>query len=142
MSLDSDVLVLLSDCKHRCLSAARLLILSAGPADEESFEEEELQVPGGDDEEAEGCRPPGDVLRVGEQQEVVGAPTHAADAVVAENVENVILHFESCILQQENKQIQIQVLQTLLLLLQIPLLLLQLLLQVYDYECNDCLDFL
>lgn len=47
-------------------SAARLLVLSAGLGDEESLEEEELQVPGGDDEEAEGRRPPADVLRVGQ----------------------------------------------------------------------------
>lgn len=44
------------------MSAPGLLILSVDLADEEAFEEEELQVPGGDDEEAEGHGPPGDVL--------------------------------------------------------------------------------
>lgn len=82
-------------------SAARLLSLSARLADEESFEEEELQVPGGDDEEAEGRRPPADVLRVGLQQEVVGALPHAAEAVVAEHVEGVFLHFVSRSLQTD-----------------------------------------
>lgn len=88
-------------------STARLLLLAGGRlADKESFEEEELQVPGGDDEEAEGCRPPGDVLRVGQQQVVVGALPHAAEAVVAEHVEDVVLHFVSRILQHQNTQIQ------------------------------------
>lgn len=73
-------------------SAARLLLLAARRADEESLEEEQLQVAAGDDEEAERRRPPGDVPRVGQQQEVVGAPAHAADAVVAEYVEDVVLH--------------------------------------------------
>lgn len=73
-------------------SAARLLPLAARAADEESLEEEQLHVAAGDDEEAERRRPPGDVPRVGQQQEVVGAPAHAADAVVAEYVEDVVLH--------------------------------------------------
>lgn len=111
------------------LSAARLLVLSARLADEESFEEEELQVPGGDDEEAEGRRPPGDVLRVGQKQEVVGALTHAAEVVEAEHVEDGFLHFESRILQQHNKYkynkphccyYQYKVLLLLLLTTQLP----------------------
>lgn len=76
--------------EHR--SAARPLLLAARRADEESLEEEQLHVAAGDDEEAERRRPPGDVPRVGQQQEVVGAPAHAADAVVAEDVEDVVLH--------------------------------------------------
>lgn len=88
------------------MSAARFLVLSAGLGDEESFEEEELQVPGGDDEEAEGHRPPGDVLRVGLQQEEVGALHHAVEGVVADRVENVELHLVSRILQHQNRHIQ------------------------------------
>ena len=88
------------------VSAARFLVLSAGLGDEESFEEEELQVPGGDDEEAEGHRPPGDVLRVGLQQEEVGALHHAVEGVVADRVENVELHLVSRILQHQNRHIQ------------------------------------
>lgn len=84
-------------------SAAGLLLLAARLGDEESFEEEELQVAGGDDEEAERRRPPGDVLRVGQQQEVVGALAHAADAVVAEHVEDVHLHSVTHILQKYYK---------------------------------------
>ena len=43
----------------------------------------------------------GDVLWVGQQQEVVSAPPHATKAVVAEHVEDVVLHFVSRFLQQQ-----------------------------------------
>lgn len=75
----------------RCLSASRLFSLSV--AHKETFEEVELQVPRGDDQQAEGHRPPCDVAGVGLQQEVVCAPPHAAEAVVAEHVEDVAIHF-------------------------------------------------
>lgn len=84
--------------RFRCLntdlspSAARLLRLRARLGDEESFEEEELQVAGGDDEEAEDRRPPGDVLGVGQQQEVVGTLPHAAESVVTKHVEDGARH--------------------------------------------------
>lgn len=121
-------------------SAAGLLVLGAGLGDEESLEEEELQVPGGDDEEAESHRPPADVLRVGLQQEVVSALPHAAEVVVAEHVEDVVLHFVTRILQQHNTNLNTllllpKILQASLLLslsLQILLLLLPLLLY-YQY---------
>lgn len=86
------------------LSAARLLCLCLCLVDEESLEEEELQVPGCNDEEAEGRRPPGDVLRVGQQQEVVCAPAHTAEVVVPEHVEDVVFHLVSRILQQTDSQ--------------------------------------
>lgn len=73
-------------------STSRLLLLPARPADEEPLEEEQLQVAAGDDEQAERHRPPRDVLRVGREHVVVGAPAHAADAVVAEHVEETLLH--------------------------------------------------
>jgi len=82
------------------LSAARLLLLGAALGDEESLEKEELQVARGDDEEAEEERPPGDVLRVGQQQEEVCTLPHAAEVVVAEHVEDVVLQFVSRTLQQ------------------------------------------
>lgn len=84
-------------------SAARLHLLAARLGDEESLEEEELQVAGRNDEEAERRRPPGDVLRVGQQEEVVGALPHAAEAVVAEHVEDVPLHSVAHILQKWNE---------------------------------------
>lgn len=86
-----------------CLSAAWLLFLSGRLCDKEPFEEEELQVAWGDDEEAEGSGPPGDVLGVGQQQEVVNALTHTAKAVVAEHVEDPVLQYVSRILAQKNK---------------------------------------
>lgn len=86
-------------------SAARLLTLGAGPADEEPFEEEELQVPGGDDEEAEGRRPPADVLRVGQKQEVVSAFAHAAEAVIAEDVKDGSVQSDAGFLQQNQSKL-------------------------------------
>lgn len=82
-------------------SAAEPLLLAARLCDEESFEEEELQAAGSDNEEAEGYRPPADVLRVGHQQEVVGTPPHAAKAVVTEHVEDVNLHSVTGALQDK-----------------------------------------
>lgn len=60
-----------------------------------------MQVATGDDEQAERYRPPGDVLRVGHEHEVVGAPAHAADAVVAEHVEETLLHSASRFLEEK-----------------------------------------
>lgn len=83
-------------------SAAGPLVLAARLGDEEPFEEEQLQVARGDDEEAEGRRPPADVLRVGQQQEVVSALPHAAEAVVAEHVEDVNFHSVGGALQKRS----------------------------------------
>lgn len=81
------------------LSTTGLLILRARPAHKQASEEEELQVARGDDEQTEGCGPPGDVLGVGPQQEVVCTLPHAAEAVVTEHVEDTVLHYVGCSLE-------------------------------------------
>lgn len=83
------------------VSAAEPLLLTIQLCDEESFEEEELQVAWSDNEEAESHRPPADVLRVGHQQEVVSTPPHAAKAVVTEHVEDVYFHSVTGALQDK-----------------------------------------
>lgn len=82
-------------------SAAEPLLLTTQLCDEESLEEEELQVAWSDNEEAEGQWPPADVLRVGHQQEVVGTPPHAAKAIVTEHVEDVNFHSVTGALQDK-----------------------------------------
>ena len=58
---------------------------------EESFEDEELQVAGQDDDEALSCRPPGDVVEVGQEEVVILPFPHAGKIVMTPHVEDLIL---------------------------------------------------
>lgn len=84
-------------------SAAGLLLFVGALGDEESLEEEELEVSRGHDEQTEDCGHPGDVLRVGQQQVVVSALPHPTVGVVSEHVENVGLHFVGGLLQTQTR---------------------------------------
>lgn len=69
------------------LSASR----PAGVCVEESFEDEKLQASWQDDDEALGCRPPGDVIEVGQKEVLILSFPHTGKVVMTPHVEDLIL---------------------------------------------------